>query len=186
MIQNSKHDEIVNEYFEWIYHLVCNEEKYNKISYRKLLYFLHSTYFVPMIDMDDNRRADGIDFRYRFGYENGYPDEYIKRYLDTRDCTVLEMMIAMAYRVEENITDNTAYGNRIGQWFWTMIVSLGLGQMDDSKFDKNHCLHVIDNFLNRKYMKNGKGGLFTVENPPGDMRDVDIWCQFMWYLAENE
>lgn len=185
MIDNSKHNEIVNEYFEWMYHLVCNEEKYNKLSYRKLLYFLHSVSFIPRLEMDDNRRIDGIDFRYRFGYENGYSDEYISRYLDTRECSVLEMMIALAFRVEENITSNYMYGNRTGQWFWMMIVNLGLGQMDDSKFDKNNCIYVINQFLQRKYSKNGRGGLFVLERPKGDMRNVDIWCQFMWYLDEN-
>ena len=186
MIDNSIHNDIVNEYFEWMYHLVCNDIKYNKLSYRKLLYFLHSVTFVPKLEMDDNRRMDGIDFRYRFGYENGYSDEYIKRYLDTRECSVLEMMIALAFRVEEQIMDNTLYGNRTGQWFWVMIVNLGLGSMDDLNFDTNYCNQVIDNLLSRNYEANGNGGLFRVNRPIRDMRDVDIWCQFMWYLNENE
>lgn len=186
MIDNSIHNEIVNEYFEWMYHLVCNEEKYNKLSYRKLLYFLHSVNYIPRLEMDDNRRIDGIDFRYRFGYENGYSDEYIKRFLDTKECSVFEMMIALSFRVEEQIMSNTFYGNRIGQWFWGMIVNLGLGQMDDSKFNPDYCHKVIDRFLSRKYDFNGRGGLFIVNNPKCDMRDVDIWCQFMWYLNENE
>ncbi len=185
MIQ-SKEDKINNEYFEWMYHLVSNTvKKKNDISYRKLLYYLHSVIFVPKVEMDDSRRMDGIKFRYRFGYENGYPDEYIEQYLDTRDCTVLEMMISLAFRVEEGITDNYLYGNRTGQWFWSMIISLGLNKMTDDEFDPNYCERVIDNFINRKYDYNGKGGLFTVEHPYRDMRDVDIWCQFMWYLDEN-
>ncbi len=175
-----------NDYFEWMYHLVCDDRQYNNLSYRKLLYFLNSVAFVPIMDMDDNRRVDGIYFRYRFGFENGIDDATIQRYLDTRECSVLEMMIALAFRVEEQIMDNSRYGNRTGQWFWVMVVSLGLGSMDDSRFDENYCKSVIDTFLSRRYFPNGKGGLFTLLNPKRDMREVNIWTQFMWYLSENE
>lgn len=177
---------VANEYFEWMYHLVCNDKQYNKLSYRKLLHFLDSIEFVPTSIMDENRRIDGIDFRYRFGYENGYSDEYIDRYLSIGDCSVLEMMIALAFRVENNIMDDDDYGNRTGQWFWNMIVSLGLGSMSDDKFDRYYCEEVIYKFLNKMYEPNGKGGLFTLHNTNSDVRDVDIWCQFMWYLDENK
>lgn len=186
MIDNSIHNDIVNEYFEWMYHLVCGDLKYNKLSYRKLLFFLHSVDFIPRLEMDDNRRVDGIDFRYRFGFESGYSDEYIKRYLDTRECSVLEMMTALAFRVEEQIMDNSLYGNRTSQWFWTMIVNLGLGGMDDLNYDEKYCLKIIDRFLSLRYDSDGNGGLFRLVNPKRDMRTVDIWCQFMWYLNENE
>ena len=186
MIHRTEIDKLSDDYFNWMYHLVCNDNKQkSKISYRKLLYFLHSIPFVPMMELDDNRRMDGIDFRYHFGYENGYPDAYIQEYLDIRECSVLEMMIALASRVEREIMSNTLYGDRTGQWFWSMIFSLGLNTMTDDQFNLDYCSRVIDNFINRKYNMNGKGGLFTVKKPSRNMRDVDIWCQFMWYLDEN-
>ncbi len=186
MIQDKEAERIEKEYFEWMYHLVGNNntQQRNKLSYRKLLYFLNTVSFIPIMEMDDNRRIDGIDFRYRFGYENGYSDSIIERYL-TKECSVLEMMIALSSRVEDNITDNYMFGNRTGQWFWSMIVSLGLNEMKDENFNEQYCREVIDNFLTRNYAANGRGGLFTVENPHDDMRSVDIWCQFMWYLDEN-
>ena len=95
------------------------------------------------------------------------------------------MMIALSFRVEEEIMDNYVYGNRTGQWFWSMIVNLGLNKMDDKEFDRNYCEQVIDIFMNRKYKPNGRGGLFILEHPFRDLRDVDIWTQFMWYLDEN-
>lgn len=51
----------------------------------------------------------------------------IASYLDNRPCSVLEMIIALAIRLEEHIMDDPDIGNRTGQWFWDMIVSLGLG-----------------------------------------------------------
>ena len=186
MIHERKKDEINNEYFEWMYHLVCGDSTgRKKISYRRLLEFLHSVEYIPVLPMDDNRRIDGIYLRYRFGYENGYPNSYISVYLDDSKCSVLEMMIALAYKVEEEITDNYIYGNRTSQWFWSMIISLGLNKMQDDAFNRNYCTKVIDIFLNQEYKPNGEGGLFTLEHPKRDLRDVDIWCQFMWYLNEN-
>ena len=178
-------EDISKEYFDWMYHLVC-DDKYNRhLSHRKLLYFLNSVEFVPIVSMDENRMVDGIDFRYRFGFENGYSRDYIKRYLDTKHCTVLEMMVAMAFKVEETITDNRNYGNRTGQWFWGMIVSLGLGGMTDSNFDERYCEDVIKRFIDRQYQPNGEGGLFILTEHKADLRRIDIWCQFMWYLNEH-
>ena len=181
---HSEENGLRQEYFEWMYHLVCGDKKYNKLSYRKLLEYLDSVDFIPIMDMDDNRRIDGIDFRYQFGYVNGYSDKLIHDLVDTRNCSVLEMMVALAFRVEEQITSNYLYGDRTSQWFWIMITSLGLGQMYDSQFDLNYCNTVIDNFMRRQYEPNGQGGLFTIENPRQDLRDVDIWTQFMWYLSD--
>lgn len=174
------------EYFEWLYHQVCSDNNYSKLSHRKLLKFLDSVDFIPILPMDDNRRIDGIDFRYQFGYERGYSNHLIHELIDTRNCSVLEMMIALAFRVEEQITSNYIYGNRTGQWFWVMIMSLGLGQMDDSRFDEQYCFQVIDNFMRRNFEPNGRGSLFVLEHPLDDLRKVDIWTQFMWYLSETE
>jgi hypothetical protein len=175
-------NELNNEYFEWLYELVCNE-KYNKrLSYRKLLNRLHDTEFVYLIGMDGNRAEDGIDLRYRFGYERRYEDPMIAVYLDDRSCSVLEMLIALSIRCEEHIMDDPEVGNRTGQWFWNMIVNLGLGSMTDSKFEKNHVDIVISKLLNREYARNGNGGLFTVERCEHDLRSAEIWYQMCWYL----
>lgn len=186
MIHENEVDKINNEYFEWMYHLVCSEKiQRNKISYRRLLYFLHSVIYTPTIEMDNSRQADGIRFRYQFTYEHGYPDTYVDEYLNGEECSMLEMMIALAFRVERDIMDNYQYGDRTSQWFWSMLISLGLNHMDDKNFDLRYCEQVIDDFLAHNYEPNGKGGLFTLQHPHRDMRDVDIWCQFMWYLDEN-
>jgi hypothetical protein len=92
------------------------------------------------------------------------------------------MMIALSIRIEEDIMDDDEYGNRIGQWFWEMIVSLGLGSMTDEHYDEVYITDVIDCFLNRRYEPNGKGGLFTIRDTKDDLRDVEIWYQMCWYL----
>lgn len=176
--------ELNNAYFEWMYQLVCNERN-SEMSYRKLLYLLHDTDFNYTIPMDGNRAEDGTDLRYRFGYENAYEGSMISAYLDDRPCSVLEMMVALAIRCEEHIMCDPDIGNRTGQWFWDMIDNLGLGDMDDTEFDKNYANSVIQKFLNREYKRNGEGGLFTVKHYRKDLRSVEIWYQMCWYLDEN-
>lgn len=179
------HDQITNEYFEWMYGLIFNDRYSRRLSYRKLLYLLHNTEFVYILEKDENRAADGIDFRYQFGYKRGYSDEDIKNYIDTRPCSILEMMVSLSFRIEEQIMDDYDYGDRTGQWFWNMVVSLGLGHMSDSNFDRRYAERIISKFLNRQYKPNGEGGLFTLENPKDDLTKVEIWYQAMWYLDEN-
>lgn len=177
-------DELNNLYFDWMYQLISNDERYSsRLSFRKLLYLLHDTEFTYMIEMDGNRYEDGVNLRYRFGYKYGVSNAEIADCLDTRPCSVLEMMIALSIRLEEHIMDDPDIGDRTGQWFWDMIVNLGLGSMDDSKFDKAYAIDVIRRFLNRDYGRDGKGGLFTIEHYRYDMRDVEIWYQANWYLA---
>lgn len=179
MLQN----ELEEKYFEWLYNLVCNDDNgYNRLSYRNLLLFLYNTEFTYTMKMDGNRAKDGIDFRYYYGDENEYSYNFVSRHLDNRPCNVLEMMIALAFKGEEQIMDDSDYGNRASQWFWNMIVSLGLGSMHDGHFNEGYVRGVMYRFLTRNYEPNGKGGLFTVENCEYDLRDMEIWAQFMWYL----
>lgn len=176
--------QLEKEYFEWMYDLVCNDRYNRNLSYHKLLTHLHNIKFTYIVHRDRNRAIAGEDFRYRFGYECGYSRELIEKCLDTRPCSVLEMIIALAFTVEEEIMDDTEYGNRTGQWFWNMLVNLGLGSMCDNRFDVRYVDFVIDRFLNREYERNGEGGLFTIHDDTRDMRTAEIWYQTMWYLNE--
>ena len=174
-------DRISKDYFNWLYDMMCGNRYSGRTSFRKLLERLHSIEFYCVIPKDQNRAADGIDLRYRFAYD--YPGiENAERYL-TGPCSVLEMMIALAIRCEEDFMDNPRYGNRTGQWFWGMINSLGLGSMTDDRYDEEYVDDVIDRFLNREYAPNGKGGLFTVRRCTRDLRDVEIWYQMTWYTG---
>jgi len=177
-------NELNKEYFEWMYQLVCKDGYSKRLSYRKLLTHLHDIEFTYIIEMDSNRAEDGIDLRYRFGYEYKYERSMIAEYLDNRPCSVLEMLTALAIRCEEHIMDDPDVGNRTGQWFWNMISNLGLDFMSDTKFDKRYLNKVISKFLNREYKRNGEGGLFTVKNCKYDLRTVEIWYQMCWYLDD--
>ena len=132
---------IRNAYFNWLYEFVCDDRYSDEISFKKLLMHLHDKNFRYSILKDKNRAEDGIDLRRRFAYdytdiENA--DEYI-----TEPCSVLEMMLALSLRCEENIMDDPNIGNRTTQWFWGMIANLGLGSMTDDRYDKKY-VNILD------------------------------------------
>ena len=173
-------DRINDEYFEWLCELIDSKRFSKQVAYRKLLMHLHNIEFTWFITRDDNRADDGIQLRRRFGLQRD--DMTLPRYIQG-PCSVLEMMVALAVRCEESTMDDTQYGDRTGQWFWSMINNLGLNSMRDSKFDRDYVDDVIARLLNREYEPDGRGGLFTVKNCEYDMRDVEIWTQLSWYLG---
>lgn len=172
-------DQIINDYFEWLWNFTkCRGHSQN----RKIITLLHNIEFRYSIPMDANREEDGIDLRYRFMTEVGIPKNYqeVYGYLDG-PCSVLEMMIALAIRCEESIMDDPDIGDRTSEWFWLMMKNLGLDYMNDRKFDRDIAEEKISIFLDRRYKRNGEGGLFVV-NGRRDLRKVEIWYQMCWYL----
>lgn len=173
-------------YFRWMCKLVYNHRYSRVLSYDKLLRHLHKVPFTYSIDMDGNRAADGTDLRYRFGSQEDYRDTIIAVYLDDRPCSVLEMMVALAVRCEEHIMEDSDFGDRTGQWFWNMVVSLGLGSMTDEHYNPDYVDMTIRRFLDREYDRDGHGGLFTVKNCRRDMRSIEIWYQMCMYLESED
>lgn len=177
-------NELKHAYFEWMCKLVCDERYSKRSTYHKLMKRLHEIDFEYIIPMDGNRAADGTDLRYRFAYENSYDGPMVAAYLDDRPCSVLEMMIALSIRCEEHIMEDPDVGDRTGQWFWNMIVNLGLNGMIDSRYDAEYIDTTIERFLHRKYKRNGEGSLFKVEYSHRDLRNIEIWYQMCLYLDE--
>ncbi len=172
---------LINEYYDWICDIIC-ETKPKQLKYNKLLTYLNTVDFDYIIGRDGNRAEDGMDLRYRFGYENAIEQPAIADILDDRPCSVLEMMVALSLRCEENIMSDIDVGNRTGYWFWNMIKSMGLYSMTDEYFDETEAGIIVDRFLNRSYYPNGKGGLFTIPHIEKDLRNIEIWYQMLWYL----
>ena len=172
---------LINEYFDWLYDLVCGDRFGDRMSYRELFKVLFDTKFTYSIPMDANRASDGVDLRYRFQLCRGFGEENLDILIG--DCTVLEMLIALAIRCEEQIMDDPEYGDRTGQWFWTMIQNLNLKTMfDGDGFDIHRVQTAVDRFLNRQYDPDGRGNIFYIPNCPNDLRTMEIWAQLCWYL----
>lgn len=173
--------ELKRRYFKWLCGLVYDPNTSTK--YDILLNELHKVPFRYHLAMDANRESDGLNLRYRFAIHNGLDHEEVEEELSDIPCSVLEVLVALSDRVEQ-IMEDMDMGDRTGLWFWTMIVNLGLGHHTDSNFDYDSFIYIIDRFLDREYESNGEGGLVTLRYSEDDLRDVEIWCQIMWYLNE--
>lgn len=172
-------DEIYDQYFDWL----CSIVNISSISYEKLLRLLHRVKFRYVNSRDRNRAEDGVDLRFRFAKNRtDLTRNVVSDWHDEEPCSVLEMMIALAIRAEEQIMDDPQVGNRTTQWFWGMVFSLGLNGMSDDMFDLIEARNIIERFLDREYSPDGRGGLFTINNCDYDLRDIEIWTQLCWYL----
>lgn len=177
-------DDVLNIYFEWLSDVVCGMRFADDISFRKLLTHMHNTEFRYSISKDENRAREGENLRHRFAVtQMPHIPEYEILDILAGPCSVLEMMVALAIYAEEHVMDNPQIGDRTGQWFWSMVVNLGLGDQIDNRFDKRYVEDVLQRFLDREYSPNGQGGLFVIRNCRRDLRKVEIFHQLCWYLG---
>ena len=175
-------EEAINRYLEWLMDEVDGNQKLFK---NVLNHLFHISFYVDYkhFPKDVNRMRDGINLRYRFFTNTmGIPRSEVDLYFKDMDCSVLEMMVALAIRCEETIMDDTKYGDRTSQWFWDMMKSLGLAYMTNDAYEPIKVEQIVSKFMDHDYERNGRGSLFTIRRCQEDLRDVDIWTQLCWYL----
>lgn len=173
--------DITELYFNWMCELAIPDYS-KRNSYSELLDALNELIFYYKIPLDENRLVDGVELRYIFARNQGLPDEILNKYLAPDSCSVLEMMVALALRTEESIMYDPDVGNQLPNWFMEMIFSLKLENMTNSNFYIEYVEERIDILLRNDYEPNGVGGLFTIDNPRRDLRQVEIWYQMCWYV----
>lgn len=168
---------MISLYYEWLLDFVCTDEDRN--LYSNLLSHLYNKDFEWVRPLDRNCAVYGIKMR----------DEWLntvrKRwYFDKNECSILEVMVSLATRMEENVMSNVVFGDRTAYWFWLMIQNLGLIEMDDRYYEEEKVEKILNKFLDRRYKKDGNGGLFVIKDRNIDMRNVDIWQQAMGFLRK--
>ena len=174
--------EIEDRYLEWLKQEAMGQDR----SYDSLLNFLYDKPYIYTLRMDENRAEDGVELRYIFGSQNGIDYEDISSGLDSgRDCSMLEMMVGLARRCENQIMVDMEEGAQPERWFYIMLTNLGLKSLTDDQFDSEKADYITDRFLAHQYSYNGDGSLFSVCHPRHDMRKTDLWYQAMWYFTEN-
>ena len=164
-------------YLKWLADQVDCPEQYSRLIEK-----LDSRVFSWSIHNDANRAGDGIALRGRYIDETG-AEATEKIFM--HPCTVLEMMVALACRIESDIMFDPALGDRTPQWFWIMIENLGLDGMDNEHYDDENVNHILNTLLGRTYFMNGSGGLFPLKRPKHNQRRVEIWYQMSEFLVEN-
>lgn len=143
------------------------------------LELMFDTPFRWTVENDDNRLEDGLQLRSIFMDDEGWNTNPFFE----ESCSVLEVLIALAIRIENDIMWD-GQSNRTDKWFWEMYDNLGFNNVDVSDY-----MGLLDTFLDRKYDKNGKGGLFPLNknntNRRNNQRKIEIWEQAQLYLMEN-
>lgn len=192
MANESAIDHIREEYFHWLLDIVgmypgyIEEGEYS--SHVSMLWQLYNTEFYWTVNNDGNRASDGMNLRAQFvdSYSGPY-DIVSTQELGVRGgkCSVLEMLIGLACRIENDIMYDPSEGNRTHIWFWKMIENLNLVSVDDYTYNKDYVRGIVDNFLSRRYNKNGRGGLFPLKYNRVDQREIEIWDQMNGYISEN-
>lgn len=169
-------------YYEWLTSRVFRFT--NDINeYSKLLYTLHQIEYKCCLEKDLNRYEDGLELKKTFCWGVGISSSYAN-YLGDQ-CSVLEMMVALAVRCETTIMSDPSYGDRTWFWFMSMLESMGLDSQKDISFDEDYVVNCVSTMLNRTYDEYGNGALFKVNYPVYDMRKAEVWTQMNWYLAEH-
>lgn len=171
-----------DEYYDWLLEKVTDTD-FNPSRYFTLMRLLYNTEFTWTVPGDENRAADGLTLREEFAKDMGYSSFDVRVVLN-RPCSVLEMIIALACRMENQIMEDLFIGPRFGRWVMTMITSLGLRYETEGYFDNNYVDYIIQSFLKREYEEDGDGSLFRIHNHAIDMRKEEIWAQMNWYLRE--
>lgn len=177
---------VEQDYFHWLCEQVHIDQE--ERSYWLLAKDLHKAEFYALVPRDENRVYDGLELREDYLSSIGYPD-YVQL---MGECSVLEMMIAVARRIDFQTSD--PYGDdgydQTAYWFWQMIENLGLTDFSDDVYMQMNGIDIVDNairqLVERQYEADGNGGLFPLRNASEDQRDVEIWYQMCSYLNEKQ
>jgi len=179
------------DYFVWMMNKIFDDKDLLN-SYSVLTQELNYIPFEWTLIMDENRQKDAQDLRYLFGEENGYSEQQICQDLDIVPPSLFEVIVALINRVQDNILFDLNQKLTNQEIFIDILNSLKLNDFKDidtfvfsSEEKQMEFFNAIYNLYSHNYSYNGEGGLFTVTYPKNDMRDTEIWYQFMWYLDEK-
>lgn len=165
-------------YFDWLA-LIAFSDGIQRGAYREVLDRLYSTDFYSCVRGDENRAKDGAFLRLK------YEDEVGESCDKAGECSVLEMMVALSIRCEDQLMYDPDEGDRTSLWFWEMFDNLGLSCLHDDRFDEHEFYKILRTFLHREYYPDGYLGPFFIENFEGDMRKIELWYQLGYYLESK-
>ena len=141
--------------------------------------------FTYVVEMDSNRMWDGLYLRNIF-----YDDHVEFEGGLTQECSLLEMLVGLAYRMANDVFSDL--GKSTGDWFWEFMSNLGADYYTDDILegvsDKNHRDDLIDllsNFMDRKYKDSRSGNIFLFKKDPKDLKKIELWYQMHYYIEQK-
>lgn len=178
--------ELQQDYYDWLYDGVTESMSNN---YSQLIAALWDKEFYSILANDDNRGEDGLNLRYFYITEEAnLPDAALDELIDLGPCRCLEMIIALARRMEGELY-GSVYDKYWDDLFWELIENLGMIDFHNGRFYNSDSVHVVDNilarWLERGYGRDGVGGLFPISRPIHSQAKLEVWYQMMDYLLIN-
>lgn len=180
------------EYFDW---LCVQAGTHKRPGYIKLSRQLNQKIFRWSVLNDDNRCQDGIGLREQFIGLKELDESHLEvQHFMKAQCSVLEMLVALARRMNDLMYNLNDHDDRTPKWFMELITNLDLHRFTDhhspgmrhSPVDEAHIDEVLEVMMERTYDYYGRGGLFPLKRrPPENQTGVEIWYQLMRYLDEN-
>lgn len=162
-------------YLEWLYNMVGRQAE-DKEHWRLLVQLYRSPFYM-IVPNDDNRGSDGIALRREFLRSDRTLQATREWMLE--ESSVLEMLIGLARHLAFEMD------GEVGEWFWQLIDNLGLTRLDDRRFHSGVIEQTVERLVERKYSSDGTGGLFPLQEPHNDQRQVELWFQMEAYLLER-
>lgn len=156
-------------YFEWLMSLVSGNIQLDSNDYI-LAERLNAIVYRWHFSLDENRAVAGKSLRQVYLDIYGLDDDEVPG----GECTVLEMLIALARRMSEN-------SNRTAEdCYREMIHNLNVYGYSEEIVNQR-----INNWLDGNFDSNGDGTPFPLKHYQGDCRNLDIWTQMTIYINEN-
>ncbi len=132
--------------------------------------------FKPALIMDQNRALEAVaarDWLFRTEYDG------------VVNC--LEVLWHLSLMMSDQCVCTLKYGDPRDA-FWEIWCNLGLDLYDGVDYGtKEEVGYLIDCWVSRRYLRDGKGGCFPLRKPRRkDQRKVELWYQMSEYLGEND
>ena len=169
------------EYFTWLVDFIDPDHLIGEY-YQPVLQKLYFKDFRWKLKDDRNRALDGLEFRRRYVEDERFgvaPYNFMEA-----PCSCLEMLIALAKRIEYGILEPPCEEN-IARWFWKFMMNLGLDPDDFRVLDEDYVDMVLEKWLDRRYESNGKGNIFTTFSSNINLKIEPIWVQMHIFLNET-
>lgn len=154
---------------------------YNK-RYSKLLRLLFETPFYCTLEEDESRLEDGRFLR-KDVIEHGHLGR-LENEIDDIRISVLEVILALAVRMDSEYIGDPChpYPENI---FWELVTNLGFRLFHNGNFKERESDEILDNWMNRKFERNGEGSIFPLRYTRRDQTRIPIWGQMNEYIRQK-
>lgn len=181
-------NENFNEYYTWLISLIDPPKQVvSSIRQHGMLLFelwKREFYWFDSHANEEARAMDGKTLRDQFLMDFDMTPNKVPQ----GPCTVLEMLIAFALRIDTQVHD-WRLGNRPWEWIEMFVNNLGFCDLIDQDInpvrDAGYINARLETWMTHQLGQRGEGGLFRFKRPILTINDMDNWAQMNRWIIEN-